>query len=202
MATNLCEKLISGCISASCDNPIYDGMEQYAYIFNKSEIASFTYDATNSNIITAINMKTDDNDTAYTGYQILNLGKTPYTGTQTEMAEGNTANTFTETFQFLVPDNSPTASMLLDSLANGKYVIVAENSYEGSDSKGKFQVYGAKKGLVASSMTRSAYDDENDSAWVCTFTSEKVPNAALFLYHETDSTEDTASYIESLTSCE
>ena len=40
---NICEKLLAGCIGADCDNPIFAGMEAKAWIFNKSEIASFTY---------------------------------------------------------------------------------------------------------------------------------------------------------------
>lgn len=201
---NLCEKLIAGCVGADCDNPIFEGMEAKAYIFNKSEIASFTDDAStpaNPNLKTAIVMK-ENEGVSYTGYTITQLGKTPFTGTNTTLAEGNVANTFTETFNFVVPDNSPTAAMLLDNIANGKFVVVAKNSYEGSDRKGQFQIYGAKKGLVCTAMERQAYSDDNNGGWAVTLTAEKTPTSALFLEHKTNDTVDTETYLDSLVSCE
>lgn len=205
---NLCEKLLAGCIGADCDNPVFEGMEEKAYIFNKSEIASFTDDASspaNPNLKTAIVMKTHEvgnEDVSYTGYTITQLGKTPFTGTNTTMAEGNVANTFTETVQFIVPDNSPTAAMLLDNIANGKFVVVGKNSYDGSDHKGQYQIYGAKKGLVCTAMERQAYSDDTNGGWAVTLTAEKTPNTALFLEHKTGTDVDTESYLESLVSCE
>lgn len=205
---NLCEKLLAGCIGADCDNPVFAGMESKAWIFNKSEVASLTYDQTNPNLVTEITMKThevDHSDVAYTGYTITQLGKTPFTGTNTALVEGNAANKFTETFNFVVPDNSPAAAMLLDNIANGKFVVVAQNQYDGSDHKGAFQVFGAKKGLVATAMERDAYSEDNDGGWAVTLTSENTPNSALFIEHmSSDATPvvDTESYLDSLVSCE
>lgn len=205
MAVNVCEKLISSCVSASCDNPIFKGIEGHAWIFNKAQVASFTYDQTNPNLITAINMATYEsggNDVAYVGYTIDNLGKTPFTGTNTTMTEGNVSNSFTETFSFVVPDNSPSAAMLLDGVVNGKFVVVVENEYDGQDHKGKFQVYGAKKGLICSAMERDSYSDDTDSGWAVTLTAEGTPNSSLFLEHKTGTDVDTKSYLESLVDCE
>lgn len=203
---NICEKLLAGCIGADCNNPIFAGMEAKAWIFNAREIASFTYDQTNPNLITGITMKTyedGDDDVAYTGYTISQLGKTPFTGTNTSLVEGNVSNKFTETFNFVVPDNSPAAAMLLDNIANGKFVVVAQNQYDGSDNKGAFQVYGAKKGLVATAMERDAYSEDNDGGWAVTLTQENTPNSALFIHHETTpGTDDTESYLDSLVDCE
>ena len=201
---NLCEKLISSCIGADCNNPIFDGIEAKAWVFNKSEIASFTDDdstPSNPNLKTAIVMK-ENEGVSYTGYTITQLGKTPYTGTNTTLAEGNVANTFTETLNFVVPDNSPTTAMLLDNVANGRFVVVVKNSYEGSDNKGQFQIYGARKGLVCTAMQRDAYSDENNGGWAVTLTAEKTPTSALFLEHKTEDTVDTESYLDSLVSCD
>lgn len=202
---NLCEKLLAGCIGADCDNPVFAGMESKAWIFNKSEIVSFTYDQTNPNIITDITMKEitpasgSDPAVMAVGYTITQLGKTPFTGTNTALVEGNAANKFTETFNFVVPDNSPAASMLLDNIANGKFVVVAQNQYTGSDSKGTYQVYGAKKGLVATAMERDAYGEDADGGWAVTLTSENTPNSALFFY-KTDAAT-TLSTLEGLVDC-
>lgn len=202
---NLCEKLLAGCIGADCDNPVFTGMESKAWIFNKSEIASFTYDSQNPNLITDITMKeitpASGNDPAVmaVGYTISQLGKTPFTGTNTALVEGNAANKFNEVFSFVVPDNSPAAAMLLDNIANGKFVVVAKNEYTGSDSKGAFQVYGAKKGLVATAMERDPYGEDADGGWVVTLTSENTPNSALFFY-KTDAAT-TESTLDGLVDC-
>ena len=202
---NICEKLINACIGADCTNPIFAGMEPKAYIFNKSEIESFTYDQTNPNLITGITMKTyqdGSDDVAYTGYTISQLGKTPFTGTNTALVEGNVSNKFTETLNFVLPDNSPSAAMILDNLANGKFVVIAQNQYDGSDNKGAFQVYGAKKGLVCTAMERDAYSEDNDGGWAVTLTAENTPNSALFIEHKTGTDVDTESYLDSLVDCE
>lgn len=203
--SNLCEKLINGCIGADCDNPVFAGLESKAWIFNKSEIASVTYDQTNPNIVTAITMKTyddDGSDVAYTGYTISQLGKQPYNGSTTSMVEGNVSNKFTEMIQFVVPDNSPTCAMLLDGVANGKFVVVVENQYDGSDNRGKFQILGLKKGLVATSIERDFYSEDADGGYIVQLSAENTPNVAIFLEHKTGTDVDTREYLDSLVSCE
>lgn len=197
---NKCEDFLNQCIGASCENPIFTGVENKAWIFNKKDIASFTYSDDDSNVITAINM-VEDEGTSRHGYTIDQLGKTPYTGTTTSMTEGNIANTFTENISFVVPDNSPLAGMILDSLANGKYVVVIENEYDGSDNRGKFQVYGAKKGLVASAIENDKYSEDTNGGWSVTLTATNTPNSSLFIEHKTADTVDTKTYLDTLVSC-
>lgn len=196
---NLCEKLLAGCIGADCDNPIFSGMESKAWIWNKSEIASFTYDTQNPNIVTDITMKEVSAGVDAVGYTITQLGKQPFSGTTTSMVEGNTANKFNEVFSFVVPDNSPAAAMLLDNIANGKFVVVVKNEYTGSDNKGVFQIYGAKKGLVATAMERDAYGEDTDGGWAVTLTAENTPNSAMFVY-KTD-LQTTETFLDSITDC-
>ena len=201
----LCEKLINACIAADCDNPVFEGAEPKAWIFNKSDIASITYDATDTNIITAITMKVveegqgTDPDVLAVGYTISQLGKTPFSGSSVEMAEGNYGNTFTETVQFVVPDNSPVANALLDNMAGGKFLVVMENQYDGSDHKGKFQVYGSKKALSATAMTRELYNDDTNGGWLITLTAEKQPTSGVFVYTTDEAT--TRTYLDSLVDC-
>lgn len=200
MATNLCEKLLDKCISVSCSDPIYEGAENLAYIFNKSDITSVTYDTQDPNIVTDINMREISQGVSATGFKISTLGKTPFNGTNTTLQEGDIMNTFTEVFDFAVQDNSPLAAGILNNLANGKYVVVIENNYPGSDGKGKFQILGLKKGLTVNTMERNLYDDTYNGGWHCQMQAEKTPTAALFVY-KTD-IETTKTYLESLVSCE
>lgn len=197
---NLCEKLLDACIAADCTNPIFTGVDSLAYIFNKSEIESLTYDQTNPNLVTAITMK-ENNGVAYTGYKVQQLGKTPYTGTTTTLVEGNVSNKYNTEVHFVVPDNSPTASKILDNLANGKFVMVIKNDYEGSDGKGTFQIFGGKKGLTATAIDGDKYSEDTDGGWAVTLTEENTPVSALFLEHKTGTDVDTETYLEGLVSC-
>lgn len=198
---NLCTKLLDSCLNANCDNPIFQGVDAVAYIFNHSEVESLTYDQTNPNLVTAINMK-ENNGVAYTGYKINQFGKTPYTGTTTTMTEGNIFNRYDSEFHFIVPDNSPTSAKLIDALKDGKFVVVIKNEYEGTDGKGTFQIYGGKKGLVASAIEGAKYSDDTEGGWSVTLTETGSPVSALFLEHTSGSGADTETYLEGLVACE
>ena len=205
MAKNYCETLLEGCITANCSDPIFQGVKATAYIFNKSEIASFTYDQTNPNLITAINMKTHEvgsEDVAYTGYKVSQFGKTPFTGTTTTMVEGTIVNKFDDEVHFTVYDNSPSAAKLIDQLKDGRFVMVLGNEYEGMDGQGGWQVFGAKRGMTASEITGEKYNDDTEGGWAVTLKEEGATNSALFLEHKTSTDVDTEEYLESLVSCE
>lgn len=192
----LCEKLIKSCVAVSCDNPVFTGVQPKAYIFNKTEVEGVTYDANNGNIVTAISMATGKK-----GYAVSQLGKTPFTGTQTELVEGNFGNTFTNTVSFLVPDNSATASNeILDMLANGKFMVILANEYTGSDNKSRWQMFGVKKGLTCTGLTCEKYSDDNMGGWAVTLTEEGAPQSGTFLYVEGQGGADgTVAYLATIT---
>lgn len=192
---NLCEKLISSCISVDCDNAPFTGMEQTAYIFNFQHVTDYTVDPSNPNLITDLQMAEISEGVTATGYRIINLGRTPFTGTNTGFTAGNVSNKFLETVSLVVPDTSASAAQQVDMIANGKFIVVLQNSYPGSDNTGRFQVYGLKKGLTASDITRDPYNQDNDGVFAVTLTSEGCPNSAMFLQHATD----TRVYLESIT---
>ena len=134
----MCEKLIGSCIAADCQNPIFTGIDSRAYIFNKKDITFDIPTKADPNVYTTITMRSyipegETDPVTAVGYTIDQLGKTPFTGTNTALVEGNAANKFTETLNFVVPDNSPAAAMLLDNIANGKFVVIVKNEYTGSD---------------------------------------------------------------------
>lgn len=190
--SNICEKIINACIAADCDAMPYNGAESMAYIGNKSQLTGNAPTEVGSpNIVTQLPLASDAKL-----YSILQLGKQPYEGTQTTLVEGNTSNKFTNTVQFIVPDNSPSAAKILDGLSNGKFFVIIPNEFDGSDHKGKYQVYGLKKGLVATGMERSIYGDVE--GWTVTLTEENAPDSALFIVHETSGTEDTKDYLDGL----
>ena len=193
---NLCEKTINACIAADCENPLFAGVNAEALIFNFNQIDSFTYDASNGNIVTAITMKADASSNPYGAYTVQQLGNQPYNGSQTEMAEGTYGNKFNNTIQIAVVDNSPAICHdVIDNLANGKFVVMTENDYKKADGSNRFQLYGTAKGLRASSIVREFYGD-NESAYVVTLVEEGNPKSGVFFYAASDAS--TAEAVEAL----
>lgn len=197
----LCEKLISDCIAISCENPVYAGIQSTGWIFNKGDITDVVYATIgtasnapkNPNIVTSISV-----GTGTTGYQIQQLGKTPFSGTQTEMVEGTNMNTFTNTVSVLVPDNSSTASHnIIDNLANGKFVVILANEYSGSDAESTYQIFGLNKGLSASAITNEKYSEDTMGGWAVTLTEENAPVSGVFMW-DTDAAT-TKAKIEAIT---
>lgn len=206
---NLCTSNIDTCISVNCDNPIYKGVDAIGWIFNRSEV---DVDATlasgnlsdGGSVVKSIVMKTHTVGTesvSYTGFTVQQFGKTPFTGTTTEMAESTVFNKFNHTVAFVVSDNSPAASQILKNLARGRFIFILNNDYNGSDTRGKYQVFGLRKGLTASAIACEKYNDETDGGWSVSLTEEGNPIPAEFLEHSTGTPAvvDTAAYIATIT---
>lgn len=182
---NVCDFLLSMDIEASCTDPIVPGLEQEAVIMNRADIDfdAVAYDETRSNVLKNLAMLKGKR-----GYKIRVLGSTPFSGTSTSFVAGNYQNTFTNTVQFVVLDNSPdVCKNVIDMLANGKFVIVLENSYKGlnkASNKGDaaFQVYGFGQGLVASAIENDKYSEDTNGGWLVTMQETKASNSGIFLY--------------------
>ena len=192
--SQLCQNLIQGCIAADCNDMIYAGMAPEGLIANYDEIASITWASGQANTITGITMKTEtvnDETVSKCFYTVQQLGNNPFEGTQNEMVEGTYGNKFDKTVVIAVPDNSPAAGALVDSFANGKFVFIGQNDYKKTDGSAKYEVYGAKKGLKASSIVREAYGD-NEGMWIVTLVESGSPISSAFFYTTDESTTDTA----------
>lgn len=188
-----CDKKISNCIKADCNAPVFTGIEAKAWLFNKEDV-NITFSENDANVITDMTMV----GTA-TGYTVTQFGKTPYSGTATSMVEGNAGNKFSNTFMFIVPDNSHTASnTVIDNLANGKFVAVIQNQFDGSDHESAYQVYGAKKGLTASAIDNDKYSEDTDGGWQITLVEENTPISGAFLVPTLGTGETMASYMANI----
>ena len=79
-------------------------------------------------------------------------------------------------------DNGPeVANKVIDPLANGEFVVVAENRHKGTLGASAFQVYGLKQGLRASAGSNDKYAEETNGGWLVTLTESRAPDSALFL---------------------
>lgn len=190
--SSLCEKLLSGCISADCENPLYAGVGALGLLMNYSDVANITYDENNGNIINGFTMKTTGENQTACAYTVQQLGNQPFSGSNTALVAGTYGNRFTNTIQLAIVDNGPEISHdVIDNLANGKFIAILVNDYKHTNGDNKYQVYGAAKGLKCTAITREFYGD-NEGAYVVTLTEENAPKSGVFFYSTDEETTDTA----------
>lgn len=169
----LCDFLISADILGyDCENPMVKGAKADGLIINRKDInfSGVTYDANNPFKVTALPLATGK-----TAYDIVQGGKTPFTGSQQEMAEGTYQNTITNTVQFVILNQGMTTANQVFALMNGEFVVVLQNN------NGTYQVYGLESGLRASAMVRELYNDDTLSGWLVTMTEENAVKGNLFI---------------------
>ena len=169
----LCDFLISADIQGyDCENPMVKGAKADGLIINRKDInlSGITYDTNDPFKITAMPLLQGK-----TAYDIVQGGKTPYTGSQQEMQEGTYQNTLTNTIQFVILNQGLTTANQIFALMNGDFVVVLQNN------NGTYQVYGIEAGLRASAMVRELYNDDTLSGWLVTMTEENAVKGNLFI---------------------
>ena len=169
----LCDFLISADIQGyDCSNPMVKGAKADGLIINRKDInmGGVTYDTNNPFKVTALPLLSGK-----TAYDIVQGGKTPFTGSQQEMAEGTYQNTFTNTVQFVILNQGTTTAEQVFALMNGDFVVVLQNN------NGTYQVFGLEAGLRASAMVRELYNDDTLSGWLVTMTEENAVKGNLFI---------------------
>lgn len=169
----LCDFLISADIAGyDCENPMVKGAKADGLLINRADInlAGVTYDASNPFLVTALPL-----NAGKTAFDIVQGGKTPFTGTQQEMAEGTYQNTFTNTIQFVILNQGTTTAEQVFALCNGEFGVILQNN------NGTYQVYGLESGLRASAMVRELYNDDTLSGWLITMTEESAVKGNLFI---------------------
>lgn len=169
----LCDYLITEDIAGfDCENPMVKGAKADGLLINRKEItmSGVTYDSANPFLVTALPLAT-----GATAYDIVQGGKTPYTGTQQEMVEGTYQNTFTNTVQFVILNQGETTAKQVFALMNGEFVVVLQNN------NGTYQVYGLESGLHSSAMVRELYNDDTLAGWLVTMTEEGATKGNLFI---------------------
>ena len=178
MALTLCPKLIADNISINCDKPIFTGLEPVAYIINKEDISSITYDANNKHIVKAITLTSPAK-----AYKIYNPFKSPMNGTQTSLNAGDVSNKFDNAVGFIVPDDGPgVAKDIIDPLANGEFVVIVANKWENTATDNKFQIYGMHRGLRATALDNGKYAEETDGGHAVTLTETGAPSYGYYFF--------------------
>ena len=189
--TTSCDSIIAKAIQANCDNPLVRGMEPDGVIINRGDIdfSKCVFSSDNKNTITTLLLKAKKQ-----GYPVVQLGQTPFTGTQTTLTTGTYHNTFQNQVQIVVLDNGPeVAQDIIDGLANGSFVMILRNLTKGAKGEAEYQVYGYYQGLHATEINNEKYSEDTDGGWLVTMQESAAPKSALFFF-DTDSTTTQAKY--------
>ncbi len=186
-----CESLIAMDIAENCENPIVRGLEADGVIINRSDVdfANCKFDETAKNILKQLILKSGKK-----GFDVVQMGNTPFTGAASNMEVGTYRNTWTHQIPIAVLDNGPeVCEKVIDGLANGTFVLVLRNKHKGANGKAEFQVYGYYQGLTCSAGANEKYSEETDGGWLMTLQEQKSPKSALFLF-DTDSATTATAY--------
>lgn len=158
----LCEYKLSADIENSCN--IVGGLKEVGYIANKSSITGYTE---TGNTISALSFSEGE-----LMYRIYTPVKNPFTGSNVALAESDVVNRFTNTVSFVILENNDTTAGIVDKLANGKFVVIMENEYQGTNGASAYSVYGIERGLRATELSRDPYDEASSGGWAVTMVEE------------------------------
>lgn len=189
--TKLCETLIKKDISFDCDAMSVKGLEADGVIVNRSDVdfSATVFDDNSKNIVKQLMLKSGKK-----GYEVVQLGNTPFTGTTSTLAVGTYRNSWTHEIPIAVLANDPdVCENIIDGLANGTFVLILRNKAKGQQGKGEYQIFGFYQGLVASAGTNEKYSDETEGGWLMTLQETNSPKSALFLF-DTDSATTQKKY--------
>lgn len=187
---SLCQSIIQADIQSSCSDPLIRGFESDGVIINRADIdfSQTVFDSIDANIIKSLVLKTGK-----VGFQILQDGQTPFTGTNTALATGTYRNTFTNQINCVVLDINPATSWkVVDGLANGEFVVILKNKTKGTSGKAEYQVYGYYQGLHATELAQDKYSEDTDGGWAVTLEETGAPKAALYFFDTDSATTQTA----------
>lgn len=192
----LCETLIAQDIAFGCDEMSVRGMEADGVIINREDVdfASCVIDSTNNNIIKQLVLKSGKH-----GYEVAQLGNTPFTGLVSNLNVGTYRNTWTHDIPLAVLANDPSVCKnIIDALSNGNFVLVLRNKNKGANGDGEYQVFGYHQGCRASAGTNDKYSEDTEGGWLITLQEQNAPKSGMFLWNTDAAT--TATQYESLKS--
>lgn len=166
---------IASNILISCDNPMQGGTRDRAVIFNYDDIASIVYDSTNTSTVEDIVLATGK-----FAYQID--GKNNSIAPKASMVKVGFNNMFDHSVQMKGFDLSPEIKEQLNSMKDGRFVVITENYYKGVNGNSAFEIYGLTTGLEMSVLERDPNNADTQGAFDFTFTTinnkePRLPNS-------------------------
>lgn len=198
--TQACDFLLQADLVAPCDGLSSAGLKNTGYIANYDDVDwdTLVRDESNPNIVKQFALKSGKH-----AYRVYVPGKTPFTGTNKALATGTYRNKFTKQVMIVVLSNGAGVSHnIIDQLANGRFVVILENDFQGATKDNTFEFYGLELGCAATEMSDDKYSEDTDGGWSITLEETNAPTSGIFYLKESESDksaiEVTRAALESL----
>jgi hypothetical protein len=166
---------IASNILISCATPMQGGTRDRAVIFNFDDISTIVYNGTNTSTVEDITLLAGK-----FAYQID--GKNNSIAPKAMMVKVGFNNMFDHSVQLKGFDISPEIKEQLNSMKDGRFVVITENYFKGVGGNASFEIYGLTTGLEMSVLERDPNNADTQGAFDFTFTTinnkePRLPNS-------------------------
>lgn len=135
----VCDK-ITASISPDCNNELIAGVNDRIWIINYDDVSSLTRNSTYNEIIEAIVLNSGTNAYTYTG---KNFSNQP----QTTLVEEEYSSAFEHRIEYRIFADGDAVKRQLKEKKHGKFMVVVQNQFQGSNGDNAFTLYGGRNGL-------------------------------------------------------
>lgn len=162
----------------NCATPISGGVQDKLYLFNFDDIASYTVDNDNPNLVTGITLNSGARGFVFEG-------KNSSIEPRAALVVQRYSDVYDHEVTFKVFDNGPDVKKNIEGMVTKKVVAIVENRFKGSEGDAAFEIYGIKAGLKPSTLERITADTDTQGAYNVVLVStefEKEPNLPATFY--------------------
>ena len=174
-----CDGLIKqGLPKGDCAKLPVKGYERRAVLINREDIdfSAVETSETYANVITALGLKPGK-----TGYEVYQMGSTPFTGTNAALESNDYFKSVTKNLVIAVINNDrDVAGNFVDPLLNGEFVAIVERKDKGADKNSAFEIIGYHNGLTLTALDENANGDYYNGG-LYTLTETGAPVSRLYL---------------------
>lgn len=174
-----CDGLIKqGLPKGDCAKLPIKGYERRAVLINREDIdfSAVEKSETYANVLTGLGLKTGK-----TGYEIYQMGSTPYTGSNAALESNDFFKSVTKNLVIAVINNDrDVAGNFVDPLINGEFVAIVERKDKGTDNNSAFEILGFHNGLTLTALAEDANGDYYNGG-LYTLTETGAPVSRLYL---------------------
>jgi len=152
-----CAGIFSGA-SQSCTDPLSVGLVQRLFLANLEDVASFTFDGTETNMVTGITM-----ESGKTFFEFEGLKQS--ISCQSEYVPKPFSTAYKHTVDFSVMDVSASQRRNLEAMVFQPQVAITFGQNDSSLGNGAFEIHGINAGLEVITNIRIPADNETGGAY-------------------------------------
>lgn len=176
---SICNGIIKqGIPKGDCANLPAKGYERLAILINREDIDfnNVTTSEERANVITSLGLLAGK-----VGYEIHQMGGTPFTGTNAALEDNAYYRSVTKNLVIAVINNDRDVyGQFVDPLLNGEFVAIVERKDKGKDHASAFEVLGYHNGLTLTALDENAYGDYYGGG-LYTLTETAAPVSRMYL---------------------